>query len=175
MSKLSKIVQTIKNCQKLSKLSKLLKIVENCQKMSKNVQNCQNVDQVMFPYHSDQVSQRSQVSRVFVCQVVKSSVTQWVTRSPIELFWTAKNICQMITTFHGCPQTMIWNENDCTIMATLRTCTGALRVTRLKMNSGNLLPTVWWNATDGEVSFQNHHHLHHHCFHRYLHHHHHQY
>ena len=27
---------------------------------------------------------------LFVCQVVKSFVTQWVTRPPIELFWTAK-------------------------------------------------------------------------------------
>ena len=95
----------------------------------------------MSPHHSDQMSQRSQVSRValwrcslnvfvffivfvfvfvfvfllvrscplitvikclkgqkslgllFVCQSVKyrELVSQWVTRSPIELFWTAKN------------------------------------------------------------------------------------
>ena len=71
MSKLSKIVQTIKNCQKLSKLSKIVKIVkivENCQKMSTIVKivkkNCQNVGQVMFPHHSDQMSQRSQVSGI---------------------------------------------------------------------------------------------------------------
>ena len=51
MSTLSKIV---KNCQKLSN------IVKNCQ----NCKNCQNVCQVTFPHHSDQVSQRSQVSRI---------------------------------------------------------------------------------------------------------------
>ena len=60
MSKLSKNVQTIKNCQKLSKLSKIVKIVrivKNCQKKK----NCQNVGQLMFPHHSGQMSQRSQV------------------------------------------------------------------------------------------------------------------
>ena len=31
------------------------------------VENCQNVGQVMFPHHSAQVSQRSQVSRVARC------------------------------------------------------------------------------------------------------------
>ena len=79
--KLSKIVQTIKNCQKFSKLSKIVKIVENCQKcpklLKKNVKNCQklskivkivqknqNVGQVMFPHHSDQMFQKSQVSWV---------------------------------------------------------------------------------------------------------------
>ena len=37
---------------------------------------------VMFSHHSDQMSQRSEVSRV----------TQLVTRSPIELLWTAKKV-----------------------------------------------------------------------------------
>ena len=65
MSRLSKIVLTNKNFQQLSNLSKivknfkLLKIVENCQKHVKNCKNCQNVGQVMFPHHSDQMSQRS--------------------------------------------------------------------------------------------------------------------
>ena len=51
----------------------------------------------MFPHHSDQMSQRSQVSRIALCmakvkvtQLVSEWVTDWVTRSPIELFWTAK-------------------------------------------------------------------------------------
>ena len=41
-----------------------------------------------------------QFLRCFVCQLVKSSVSQsvseLVTRSPIELFWTAKNNCWLI-------------------------------------------------------------------------------
>ena len=55
------------------------------------------LDQVMSPCHSDQMSQRSQVSRVALCMSkvkvasVSESVSEWVTRSPIELFWTAKN------------------------------------------------------------------------------------
>ena len=63
----------------------------------------------VFPHHSDQFSQRSHVSWVALSNVKiewslthcmsKSkgysltslhSLTQWVTRSPIELFWTAK-------------------------------------------------------------------------------------
>ena len=68
-------------------------MVKIVQKMSNN---CQNVGQVMFPHHSDKMSQRSQVSRVALCmsKVKVLSVSQWVTqsvtRSPIELFWTAK-------------------------------------------------------------------------------------
>ena len=51
--------------------------------------------QVMSPYHSDQMSQRSQVSR-FTLQCFEDSDCQFGqskgrTRSPIELFWTAKN------------------------------------------------------------------------------------
>ena len=51
-------------------------MVENCWKMSKIVEifkkNCQNVSQVMFPHHSDQMSQRSQVSWIaLLCQQVK--------------------------------------------------------------------------------------------------------
>ena len=47
----------------------------------------------MSSHHSDQISQRSQVSRVDLC-VHHSPLThllRWVTRSPIELLWTAKN------------------------------------------------------------------------------------
>ena len=52
----------------------------------------------MSPHHSDQMSQRSQVSRVALCMSkvkVTHSVSDWVsesvTRSPIEPFWTAEN------------------------------------------------------------------------------------
>ena len=37
-------------------------------KIVKSHQNCQNVGHVMFPHHSDQVSQRSQVFRVALCK-----------------------------------------------------------------------------------------------------------
>ena len=53
--------------------------------------------QVMSSHHSDQKSQRSQVSGVALCmskvkvrESVSQSVSQSVTRSPIELFWTAQ-------------------------------------------------------------------------------------
>ena len=52
---------------------------------------------VMSSHHSEQMSQRSQVSRmasrIAFCMSISKvlSVSQWVTRSPIELFWTAKN------------------------------------------------------------------------------------
>jgi len=51
----------------------------------------------MSLHHSNQMSQRSQVSWVALCisiskvPWVSDSVSEWVTRSPIELFWTAKN------------------------------------------------------------------------------------
>ena len=78
--KMSNIFKKNQNCQKLSNLSKfskncqkLSKTVKNCQQLSKIVKivkkNCQNVGQVMFPHHSDQMSQRSQVSGVTLwCQ-----------------------------------------------------------------------------------------------------------
>ena len=50
------------------------KKIKNCQ------QNCQNVGQVMFPHHSDQMSQRSQVSKghsVMSKVKVSQSVSQW--------------------------------------------------------------------------------------------------
>ena len=51
----------------------------------------------MSPHHSDQMSQRSQVSRVALCmsKVKVLSVSESVTRSPIELFWTANNCCHL--------------------------------------------------------------------------------
>ena len=47
----------------------------------------------MSPHRSDQMSQWSQVSRIALCMAkvkVTESVSELVTRSPIELFWTAK-------------------------------------------------------------------------------------
>ena len=51
----------------------------------------------MSPHHSDQMSQRSQVSRVALCmsKVKVPLVSESVTRSPIELFWTAKQKAQI--------------------------------------------------------------------------------
>ena len=50
----------------------------------------------MSPHNSDQMSQWLQVSWITLCMakvkvIVSEWVSQWVTRSPIELFWTAKN------------------------------------------------------------------------------------
>ena len=71
LSKNAKIVKKCQNCQKMSKivkncrkLSKIVKIFKNCQNCQNCKNNCQNVGQVMFLHHSDQMSQRSQVSRV---------------------------------------------------------------------------------------------------------------
>ena len=44
----------------------------------------------MSPHHSEQMSQRSQVFGV-KSKVLCVSVSQSVTRSPIELVWTAKH------------------------------------------------------------------------------------
>ena len=57
----------------LLKLSKIVKIVKK--------KNCQNVGQVMFPHHSDKISQKSQVSSVALClSKVKVLVPgSWVT------------------------------------------------------------------------------------------------
>ena len=51
----------------------------------------------MSPHHTDQMSQWSQVSRMALCMakvkvsdLVSELVSELVTRSPIELFWTAK-------------------------------------------------------------------------------------
>ena len=53
----------------------------------------------MSPHHSDQMSQRSQVSRATLCmsKVKVLWVSESVTRSPIELFWTAKKIISNIS------------------------------------------------------------------------------
>ena len=49
----------------------------------------------MSPHNTDQMSQWSQVSRIALC-MAKVKVTQWVTRSPIELSWTAKKRGQQV-------------------------------------------------------------------------------
>merc|ERR1711989_177494 len=69
-----------KSSQKVPKF--FLKKSKKFQKSSKKVQ-------VMSPHHSDQMSQRSQVSKVALCmsKVKVASASQLVTRSPIELFW----------------------------------------------------------------------------------------
>ena len=90
-SKIDKIVELVKyfeNSKKSSKVVKILKIVEIVKNCPKNVNNCQswqdcqNVGQVMSPHHSDQMSQRSQVSRVPLCmsKVKVPWVSEWVTQ-----------------------------------------------------------------------------------------------
>ena len=62
-------IAQIVQINKISKLSKKFKKNQNCQILSivknviikKNVKKCLYFGQVMFPHHSDQVSQRSQV------------------------------------------------------------------------------------------------------------------
>ena len=62
-------------------------------KWSPKNQHCKkllNVSQAMCPpRHSDQMSQRSQVCRAALYVISKSTLSESVTRSPIELFWTA--------------------------------------------------------------------------------------
>ena len=61
--KMSEIVKTLKNCQKCQNSPKIVQTIKNCQKLLKLLKivkkNCQNVGQVMFPHHSDQMSERS--------------------------------------------------------------------------------------------------------------------
>ena len=71
----SKIVNIVENCQKWSK------IVNNC----KNCYNCQNVGQVMFLHHSDQMSQRSQVSWVALWMSSSKVLSQTKTADPMDL------------------------------------------------------------------------------------------
>ena len=87
---LSKIVKIVKNSQKLSKGSKIVnivKIVENCQKMSKIVnmlvRSCFLITLVKCLKGHKSVGSLCNVKS-------KSTVSQSVTRLPIELLWTAK-------------------------------------------------------------------------------------
>ena len=56
----------------------------------------------MSPHHSDQMSGRSEVNWIVFCmtfsKVLSQSVSESVTRSPIELLWTAKNTETMTKT-----------------------------------------------------------------------------
>ena len=111
--KLYQIIKIAKDCQSMSKFVKIIRIIEkyqNFQYCQKNeiifniVQNCQNkmstivIIVKMFVRLCLMItlimSQRSQVSRVAFCmsKVKVTSVSQWVTRSPIELFSTAKKV-----------------------------------------------------------------------------------
>ena len=85
--------------------------------MFKFVKNCQNLGQVIFPHHSDQMSQRSQVSWVALWMSiskvlwVSQSVSELVTRSPFELFWTAKKIDNKLSTTNAlqCVNGVSWD------------------------------------------------------------------
>ena len=79
--------------QKSSKNLKIFQKSENLPNIWKSSKN-----RKIFQNLSDQMSQRSQVSRVALCmskvkvsESVSQWVSEWVTRSPIELLWTAKN------------------------------------------------------------------------------------
>ena len=117
-----KIVKNCRNCQKLSKIVKdcnffffnIVKVFtlwkngknykrfQNCQKESKcSKTNCQTFCQGMFPHQSDQVSQRSQVSRVPLCmsKVKVPWVTDWLSQwqgHPLSCSWQLKTIDQSI-------------------------------------------------------------------------------
>ena len=120
LSKFSKIFKNfqkfskiVKNCQKLSKLSKIVKTLKNCQK-------CQNSQKLSKLSKIVKMLVRScflitlikclkghkSLGSLFVCQLVKSSVSewvsQWVTRSPIELLWTAKKLREVCNHQHSC-------------------------------------------------------------------------
>ena len=93
------MIKTKKEDPALSKQSKIM--IFECEvkfylthKM--NPYNCLFVGQVMSPHHPDQMSQGWQVSGVtlLLCFSKGRSLSEWVsesvTRSPIELLWTAK-------------------------------------------------------------------------------------
>ena len=62
----------------------------------------------MFSHHSDQMSQRSQVSWVALFMSIIKVLSQSVTRSPIELFWTAKNMWTKMK-IRPCAATHFWH------------------------------------------------------------------
>ena len=71
LSKLSKNIKTI------SKLSKITKLSKNFN----NFKYCQNVGQVMFPHHSDQMSQRSpHVSWVTLWMSISKVLSDWLSQ-----------------------------------------------------------------------------------------------
>ena len=125
-----KIVNIVKNYQKLSQ------IFENCQKLSSIFENCPKlwkfsklptkkikigkkmsklstkiICQVMSLHHPDQMSQGHKcLGSLFVCknQKVTQRVSQWVTRSPIELFWTAKKVVRPWPSWSHWPPWLPW-------------------------------------------------------------------
>jgi hypothetical protein len=99
LSTLLKIVKIVQNFQKISKLSKLSKIVKGF-----------FFGQFMSPHLSDQMFQRSQVSRVALCMSkvkvlsVSESVSESVTRfaeSQIWLTYCLRNYSSVRTQFLG--------------------------------------------------------------------------
>ena len=94
--KLSKIANNVKNLPKLSK------IVTTCKTngKSKTLSKCWSGN--VSSFNTGKMSQRSHhrsLGSLFECQVVKSWVPQSLTRSPIDLFWTAKNWKYFCLTF----------------------------------------------------------------------------
>ena len=85
--------------------------------------NFLQISQVMSPHHSDQMSQRSQVSRVALflssSKVLSQWLNQWVTRSPIELFWTAKKTSLQALKLHQCA-TMTYRPTDLELIIKIR-------------------------------------------------------
>ena len=79
-------MKNCQNCQNYQKLSKFVKIVKTCKKCWSG-----HVSSSLWSNVS-----KSQVSRVALflssSKVLCESVSEWVTRSPIELFWTAKKV-----------------------------------------------------------------------------------
>ena len=103
MSKLSKIVKIfkivkiIKNCRKMSKIFKIVKKFQNCQKFSKLskivkmlVRSCFLITVIKCLKGHWSLGSLFNVKKQKVAQSLSHSVREWVTRSPIELFWTAK-------------------------------------------------------------------------------------
>ena len=114
LSKILKIFQKSENLpeifQKSENLPKIWKSSKNLKIFQKS-ENSQKILKFMSPHHSDQMSQRSQVSWVALCmsKVKVPSVSQFVsesvTRSPIELLWTAKNLGPLL-------QVGLYYQND---------------------------------------------------------------
>ena len=96
LSKIVKNCQNCKNgqkCQNLSKFSRIVKIVENglnCQKRLRNVKMLVRSSCFLVILIKCLKGHKSLGS---LCNVKSKSesVSEWVTRSPIELLWTAKN------------------------------------------------------------------------------------
>ena len=80
MSKIVKIVKFVKKCQIFQKFSNLSKIVKML------FRSCFLITLIKC------IKDHKSLGSLFVCQnqKVSNQVTKWVTRSPIELFWTVK-------------------------------------------------------------------------------------